>query len=117
MGFSGPVRSSAVATSTRIIWVHCRCVPESRGAVSILGAESAAWTTTGRGERDGALHWSATTDARNSATSNGLNVLVAQGNVIFGDDVVYAFDAATGARRWVFDTSALGIGGYGPGRV
>lgn len=63
----------------------------------------------------GAQRWTTTTGGRTPRTLNGQNVIVAAGNVIFGDYAIYAFDRATGAARWVFDPEKQGIAGYAPG--
>lgn len=63
----------------------------------------------------GAVRWRAQTDPTTPRTLNGANIVLAKGNVIFGDYWVYAFDTATGARRWVFWTQAQSIPGYAPG--
>lgn len=63
----------------------------------------------------GAIRWRSRTDATTPKTLNGQNIVLAAGNVIFGDYWIYAFDAATGARRWVFNPPAQGIPGYAPG--
>lgn len=65
--------------------------------------------------KTGAIRWTATTDARAAATEFGQNVVLAGSIVSFGDYVVYGFDAATGARRWVFDPEAQGVAGYAAG--
>jgi outer membrane protein assembly factor BamB len=63
----------------------------------------------------GVVRWRSRTEATTPNTLNGLNVIVAAGNVIFGDYSIYAFDQATGNRRWVFDPQAHGIPGYAAG--
>lgn len=63
----------------------------------------------------GSTRWRSKTDPTTPRTLYGENVVLANGNVIFGDYWIYAFDAATGARRWVFNTQAQGIPGYAPG--
>lgn len=63
----------------------------------------------------GIVRWRSRTDAATPKTLNGLNIVLAAGNVIFGDYSLYAFDTATGSRRWVFDPEAQGIPGHAPG--
>jgi outer membrane protein assembly factor BamB len=63
----------------------------------------------------GIVLWQSRTDAPTPKTLNGQNIVLAAGNVIFGDYSIYAFDPATGSRRWVFDPQAQGIPGYAPG--
>jgi len=63
----------------------------------------------------GALRWSATTGGQTPRTLNGQNVILAAGNIVFGDYAIYAFDQATGSMRWVFDPEKQGIAGYAPG--
>jgi outer membrane protein assembly factor BamB len=63
----------------------------------------------------GALRWQSRTDAVTPNTLNGANIVLAAGNVIFGDYSLYAFDQATGSRRWVFNPEAQGIAGHGVG--
>lgn len=63
----------------------------------------------------GTVKWDGMTDGQTPRTLNGQNVVLAAGNVIFGDYAVYAFDQITGARRWVFDPERQGSGGYAPG--
>jgi outer membrane protein assembly factor BamB len=63
----------------------------------------------------GIVRWRSRTDAMTPNTLNGLNIILAAGKVIFGDYSIYAFDSATGNRRWVFDPQAQGIPGYAAG--
>jgi outer membrane protein assembly factor BamB len=63
----------------------------------------------------GTLRWQSRTDAATPTTLNGPVVVLAAGNVIFGDYARYAFDQATGGRRWVFNPQAQGIPGHAPG--
>src|ERR1700693_128096 len=63
----------------------------------------------------GIVRWRSRTDGATPKTLNGLNMILAGGNVIFGDYSIYAFDPATGNRRWVFNPQAQGIPGYGAG--
>jgi outer membrane protein assembly factor BamB len=48
-------------------------------------------------------------------TLNGANIVLAGGNVIFGDYSLYGFDQVTGSRRWVFNPESQGIPGHGVG--
>ena len=67
-------------------------------------------------DRDnGVLRWRSQTDATTPNTLNGANIVLAGGNVIFGDYYLYAFDQVTGNRRWVFNPESQGIPGHGVG--
>jgi outer membrane protein assembly factor BamB len=61
----------------------------------------------------GALRWRATTGESGQETTVGAgeNVVVAGDNVIMPDVRIHAFDAATGATRWVYQPTV----GYGAG--
>jgi outer membrane protein assembly factor BamB len=63
----------------------------------------------------GIVRWQSQTDAATPKTVNGQVVVLAAGNVIFGDYAIYAFDPATGTRRWVFNPETQGIAGHAPG--
>jgi outer membrane protein assembly factor BamB len=63
----------------------------------------------------GSVRWRAQTEPVTPETLWGQNVILAKGNVIFGDYHIFAFDAATGVRRWVFDPRASGLPGHAPG--
>lgn len=65
--------------------------------------------------QSGALRWAAQTSAATSSPLAAGNVVLARGNAIWGDYDLFAFDAATGARRWVFNPKSQGVGGYAPG--
>lgn len=64
---------------------------------------------------NGLLRWRSQTDAATPNTLNGANIVLAGGNVIFGDYSLYGFDQATGSRRWVFNPESQGIPGHGVG--
>jgi outer membrane protein assembly factor BamB len=67
------------------------------------------------GRATGVIRWQSQTDAATAKTLYGANIVIAAGNVIFGDYSIYGFDQATGARRWVFNPQAQGIPGHAPG--
>ena len=100
----------------RILWV-------AGGTVSGQPATDAARVYYGTTDHQliavdrssGAVKWRSRTDARSPRTLNGANVVIAGGNVVFGDYVIYGFDQATGVRRWVFDPEAQGIPGHAAG--
>ncbi len=62
----------------------------------------------------GIIRWRSRTDPTTPKTLYGPNIVLAKGNVIFGDYRIYAFDAVTGTRRWVFGSQG-GIPGHAAG--
>jgi outer membrane protein assembly factor BamB len=87
--------------------------PATNGAVVFFGTKDHEVLAVD--PASGAIRWRATTDARTTQTQFGRNIVLAAGNVIFGDYAIYAFDATTGARRWVFDPEAQQLPGYAVG--
>jgi outer membrane protein assembly factor BamB len=65
--------------------------------------------------KTGSIRWQARTDSVSVRTEFGLNVILSSGLVVFGDYYIYAFDQATGARKWVFNPERQGIPGYAAG--
>ena len=100
----------------RILWVAGGAVsgqPATDGDRVYYGTTDHQLIAVDRGS--GLVQWRSHTDARSPKTLNGANVVIAAGNVVFGDYVIYAFDQATGVRRWVFDPEAQGIPGHAAG--
>ena len=55
----------------------------------------------------GEIRWRSRTDGAGSRTLGGWNVILAGDLAVYGDDGLYAFERATGVRRWVFNPRAL----------
>jgi outer membrane protein assembly factor BamB len=103
-------------SSKYVIWIADGAVsgqPATDGSYIYYGTTNHQLLSVSR--ESGAIRWQSNTDAATPNTLNGANIVLAAGNVIFGDYSLYAFDQATGSRRWVFNPEAQGIAGHGVG--
>lgn len=104
------------AAGSSVIWT-------APGAVSGQPATDGSYVYYGTTDHEviavdretGAVRWRSRTDPTTPSTLHGANVLLAGGSVIFGDYWIYAFDAATGDRKWVFNPQTQGVPGHAPG--
>jgi outer membrane protein assembly factor BamB len=55
----------------------------------------------------GQIRWTAVTDGRGSYVGTADSPVCAADVVVFGDEFLYAFDAASGTRRWVFGQGSM----------
>ena len=97
-------------SSKYVIWIADGAVsgqPATDGSFIYYGTTNHQLISVSR--ETGALRWQSNTDAATPNTLNGANIVLAAGNVVFGDYSLYAFDQATGSRRWVFNPEAQGI--------
>jgi outer membrane protein assembly factor BamB len=99
-----------------IIWTADGAIsgqPATDGSYVYYGTTDHQLVSVSR--ESGVPRWRSRTYATTPKTLNGANIVLAAGNVIFGDYSIYAFDQATGTQRWVFNPEAQGIPGYAPG--
>ena len=104
------------ASAKYIIWTADGAVsgqPATDGSFIYYGTTDHQIVSVSR--ETGLVRWRSRTYAATPNTLNGANIVLATGNVIFGDYSIYAFDQATGRQRWVFNPESQGIPGYAPG--